>query len=191
MIVHIGDGAQVSVPQILRREVLVEDYPVAGGETGHARPHTHHIADPLMAEDDGKIMGDDAVDGVQVGMAQAAGQQPHHHLPRAGVGNLDLADAQGFPRREGNGGAGFYRHSSAARRFGRMVENHRPAVEAAGMPPGNGPKLSSRAMGMALFRGFGGRFRGERWVRRAVLPPRRTRSGQAGIWLKATPLSGR
>ena len=70
--------------------------PVAGREALRPLPRLDHLADDLVAEDQRQLrLGELAVDDVQVGAADAAGDHPDESLPGPGLGIGQLGPASG------------------------------------------------------------------------------------------------
>jgi hypothetical protein len=66
------------------------DHVIAGLDGAHVRSDLLDHACRLMPEDGGKRMREVALQDVEVGVAQPAGDDPDEHLARAGFGDLDI-----------------------------------------------------------------------------------------------------
>ena len=80
---------------------------VAGPDAGYAGADRLHNAGALVAEHAGKdALGVEAVQGVGVGVADAAGDDAHQHFALLRRHQIQFFDNQRLLRRPGNGGAG-------------------------------------------------------------------------------------
>src|SRR5690606_27504455 len=80
-------GAGAAVPA---HRPPVQDHEVAGSHLRHAFADRLDAAGRLVTEQERELVVDAALAVVQVGVADAAGLDPHHRLPRPGVGHHDV-----------------------------------------------------------------------------------------------------
>ncbi len=73
----------------------VEDDEVAGRDLADALADRLHDARGLVPQQEGELVVDPALAVVQIGVAHAAGLDPHHHLARPGVGHDDRRHLHG------------------------------------------------------------------------------------------------
>jgi hypothetical protein len=77
---------------------------VADLDRAHFRTDLLDDASALVAEDDGQLRGIGAFDEVEVRMADPGGDRAHQDLVRAGLGDLDILDLEGFAHLAQNSG---------------------------------------------------------------------------------------